>query len=159
MTEHELRRAATAAEQREQDRQAQYLRDQQRQRDHAFQVQCQQRTADVRSAVQATFGPELEHDLGGRYHIVGDRCLMDVVYDVLVADVALRIRQVRDEVHEPWVCEAVASGTQVPVKTVPDRVEVNRDRLLLALHTVYASTAGSAGSRERAGGASHGSDA
>ncbi len=149
MTEHELRRAAAAAEQREQDRHAKYLQDQQRRRDHEFQAQCAQRTADVRSAVQMTFGPELERALGGRYHIVGDRCLMDAVYDVLVADVVLRLRHVRDEVHEPWVCEAVASGTRVPVKVIPDRAEVNRDRLLLALHTAYSGAAGSAGGPQR----------
>jgi hypothetical protein len=140
MTENELRRAAAAAAQREQDRHAQYLQDHQRRRDQYVQEQRDQRIATLRSALHATFGAELEGDLGGSYGVLGDLCLMDAVYDVRVADVALRIRQVRDEVMEQWVCEAVACGTWAVVQIVPERVEVNRDRLLLALHAVYGGS-------------------
>jgi hypothetical protein len=57
---------------------------------------------------------------------------MDAVYVVPVGDVVLRIRQVRDEMLEQWMCEAVVCGTRLPVKVIPERVAVNRDRLLLA---------------------------
>ncbi len=147
MTEYELRRAAAAAEQREQDRRAQYRHDHQRRREHQLQAQREQRIAALRRALHATFGVELERDLGGSYGVVGDDILMDAVYDVPVADVVLRIRQVRDEVMEPWVCEAVAGGTRVPLHTVPAWVEVNRDRLLLALAAVYHDAAGASGER------------
>ena len=148
MTEHELRRAAAAARQREQERQAQYLHDQQQRRDQYVQEQREQRIAALRSALHATFGAELEHDLGGSYEIVGDVILMAAVYDVCVAGVALRIQQVRDDVSEQWVCEAVAGGTQVPMKVIPEQVEVNRDRLLLALHAVYGGAEGSGGEQQ-----------
>jgi hypothetical protein len=150
MTEYELRRAAAAAEQREQDRREQHLRDHQRRRDEQRQALRRERITALRTALHTTFGADIEQALGGRFTVVGDEVLMDVVYEVPVGDVVLRLRQVRDEEAELWVCEAVAGGTRVPVKTVPDRVAVNRDRLLLALHTVYGSTARSAGGRERA---------
>ncbi len=62
---------------------------------------------------------------------------MEAVYEVPIGDAVLRIRQVRDDVSEQWMCGAMASGPQMPVKVIPERVEVNRDRLLLALHAVY----------------------
>ena len=64
-----------------------------------------------------------------------------------VGDVVLRVRQVQDEVMEQWVCEAVARGARAVVDVVPERVEVNRDRLLLVLHAVYDHPAGSTGQR------------
>jgi len=138
MNEYELRRAAAAAEQREQDRHAQYLQDQQRRRDHQLQAQREQRIAALRNALHATFGAELERDLHGSYGALGDLCRMDAVYDVVVADMVLRIRQVRDHVDEQWVCERVVGSIRVPVKVIPEQVAVNRDRLLLALHALYA---------------------
>jgi hypothetical protein len=152
MTEYELRRAAAAAEQREQDRHAQYRADQQRRREEQFQAQRAERLATLRSALYTTFGATIEHELGGSYTVVGDPILMDVVYEVPVGDVVLRLRQVRDEGAEPWVCEAVARGTRVPVQVVPDQVEVNRDRLLLALAAVYGGAARSAEGRQMGGG-------
>ncbi len=108
MTENELRRAAAAAAQRKQDRHAQYLQDHQRRRDQYVEEQRTARIAALRSALQTTFGADLEQALGGRYTLVGDEILMDAMYDVPVGDVVLRVRQVRDEVMEQWVCEAVA---------------------------------------------------
>ncbi len=137
MTEHELRQAAAAAQQREQDRREQYLRDHQRHRDAQRQALRRERITALRTALHTTFGADIEQALGGRFTVVGDEVLMDVVYEVPVGDVVLRLRQVRDEEAEPWVCEAVAGGTRVPVQAVPDQVEVNRDRLLLALDAVY----------------------
>jgi hypothetical protein len=151
MTEHELRQAA-AAERREQDRQAQYLRDHQRRRDHHLHAQREQRIAALRSALHVTFGPELEGDLHGSYGALGDLCRMDAVYDVVVADVTLRIRHVQDDVLEEWGCEAVACGTRAVVAVVPGLVEVNRDRLLLALDAVYRALDASTGSAQRSVG-------
>ncbi len=152
MTEYELRRAAAAARQREQDRHAQYLHDQQRRREHQLQEQRAERIAALRSALHTTFGPELERDLGGSYGVVGDEILMDAVYVVLVENVVLRLRQVHDEGYALWVCEAVAGGTRRPVKTVPDRVAVNRDRLLLALDAVYHALDASTSTAQRSVG-------
>jgi hypothetical protein len=152
MTENELRHAAAAAGQREQDRRAQYLQDQQRRREHQLQEQRAERIATLRSALLATFGPGMEHELGGSYTVVGDEILMDVVYEVLVGDVVLRLRQVREDGTEQWVCEGGARGTRAAVDTVPERVEVNRDRLLLALHAVYSGSEGAAGGTQRAVG-------
>jgi hypothetical protein len=140
MTEYELRRAATAAAQREADRHAQYLADQHRRREEQLHAQRRERMAALQQALHTTFGAAIEHELGGRHMLVGDDILMDAVYEVAVGDVVLRLRHVRDEVHEPWVCEAVVGGTRVPIKTVPDRADVNRDRLLLALHAVYGGS-------------------
>ena len=75
---------------------------------------------------------------------------MDAVYVVPVGDVVLRIRQVRDEMLEQWMCEAVVCGTRLPVQVIPERVAVNRDRLLLALDAVYGGAAGATGGRQRA---------
>ena len=99
-----------------------------------------------------TFGAELERVLGGHYTVEGDPILMDAVYVVPVGDVVLRVRQVRNEVTEEWVCEVVARGTRAAVEVVPEQVEVNRDRLLLALHAVYRGPAGAAESIQRAVG-------
>jgi hypothetical protein len=142
MTENELRRAAAAAKQREQDRHTQYLQDQQRRRDQYVEEQRTARIATLRSALQATFGADMEHALGGSYTLVGDEILMDAVYEVRVGDVVLRVRQVREDGTEHWVCEAVARGTRAVVEVVPERVEVNRDRLLLALAAVYGGSEG-----------------
>ncbi len=147
MTEYELRRAAAAAEQREQDRREQHRRDHQRRRDAQRQALRLERITALRTALHTTFGADIEQALGGRFTVVGDEVLMDVVYEVPVGDVVLCIRQVRDEEAEPWVCEAVAGGTRVPLHTVPAWVEVNRDRLLLALAAVYHDAAGASGER------------
>ncbi len=149
MTENELRRAAAAAEQREQHRRAQYLVDQQRRREEQVHAQRMERIAALRSAVHATFGADLEHALGGSYTVVGDPILMDGVYEVAVGDVVLRLRQVRDDEMEQWVCEAGARGTRAVVDVVPELVEVNRDRLLLALAAVYGEAEGSVGAPQR----------
>jgi len=152
MTEYELRRAAAAAEQREQDRQAQERRDYQRWRDAQRQAQRAERLGTLRSALHTTFGTDIEQTLGGRSTLVGDDILMEAVYEVPIGDVVLRIRQVRDDVSEQWMCGAVAGGTPVPVKVIPERVEVNRDRLLLALDAVYRGSEGSAKLRQRSDG-------
>jgi hypothetical protein len=152
MTERELRRAAAAAGQREQDRRVQYLRDHHRRRAQHIQAERAERIATLRCALHATFGVELEHALGGSYVVVGDEVLMEAVYEVPVGDVVLRIRQVRDDVDEQWMCAAVAGGTPVPVHVVPDWVAVNRDRLLLALDAVYRGAEGSARLRQRSVG-------
>ncbi len=149
MTENELRRAAAAAGQREQDRRAQFLQDQQRRREHQLQEQRAERITTLRNALHATFGTDLEHELGGIYTVVGDEILMDAVYEVPVGEVVLRLWQVREDGTEQWVCEAGTRGTRTVVDTVPERVEVNRDRLLLALHAVYS---GSEGGLQRAVG-------
>ncbi len=149
MTENELIYAAAAAQQREQDRRAQYLQDQQRRREHQLQEQRAERIATLRNALHATFGAELEHELGGSYTVVGDPILMDAVYEVPVGNVVLRLRQVREDLIEHWVCEAVARGTRTAVEVVPELLEVNRDRLLLALHAVYRAAEGTAGSIQR----------
>ncbi len=78
---------------------------------------------------------------------------MDAVYVVPVGDVVLRIRQVRDEMLEQWMCEAVVCGTRLPVQVIPERVAVNRDRLLLALDAVYGGAEGATGGRQRVVGA------
>ena len=152
MTENELRRAAAAAAQREQDRHAQYLADHQRRRDQYVEEQRTARIATLRSALHATFGAGIEHELGGHYTVEGDPILMDAMYDVPVGDVVLRVRQVQDEGVEQWVCEAVARGTRAVVDVVPERVEVNHDRLLLVLHAVYDHPAMSTGQRQQAVG-------
>jgi len=152
MTENELTSAAAAARQREQDRRAQYLQDQQRRRDLQLQEQRAERIAAMRSALHTTFGVDIERELGGSYTVVGDLNLMDGVYDMQVADVALRIRQVRDDMAEQWVCEVVASGMRASVDAIPDLVEVNRDRLLLALHGLYYRGDTSAGAFQRSVG-------
>ncbi len=66
-----------------------------------------------------------------------------------IYEVVLRLRHVRDEVAEQWACEAVARGTRAAVDTVAERVEVNRDRLLLALHAVYEDSERSVGGDSR----------
>ncbi len=140
MTEYELRRAAAAAEQREQDRREQHLRDHQRRRDEQRQALRLERITALRTALHATFGADIEQALGGRVTVVGDEILMEAVYEVPVGDAVLRIRQVRDEVVEDWVCEGGTPGTRAVVATVEAGVAVNRDRLLLALAAVYGST-------------------
>jgi hypothetical protein len=140
MTEYELRRAAAAAEQREQDRREQHLRDHQRRRDEQRQALRLERITALRTALHATFGADIEQALGGRVTVVGDEILMEAVYEVPVGDAVLRIRQVRDEVVEDWVCEGGPPGTRAVVATVEAGVAVNRDRLLLALAAVYGST-------------------
>lgn len=152
MTENELTRAAADARQREQDRRAQYLQDQQRRRDLQLQEQRAQRIAAMRSALHTSFGADIERELGGSYAVVGELHLMDGAYDIQVADVTLRIRQMRDDIAEQWVCEVVASGTRASVDAVPDLVEVNRDRLLLALHALYCRCDTSDGTLQRSVG-------
>jgi hypothetical protein len=139
MTEHELRRAAAAAAQREQDRREHYLRDHQRRRDEQLQAQRAERITALRTALHTTFGADIEQALGGRATIVGDDILMEAAYEVVVGDVVLRIRQVREEDGEPWVCEGGTPGTRAMIDPVGEWVAVNRDRLLLALAAVYDS--------------------
>ena len=152
MTEYELRRAAAAAEQREQDRREQHRCDHQRRRDAQRQALRLERITALRTALHATFGADIEQALGGRSTVVGDEILMDVVYEVPVGDDVLRIRHVRDEVAEDWVCEGGTTGTRAVVATVGEWVEVNRDRLLLALAAVYRGSEGSARLSQRSVG-------